>query len=498
MIRRILLADIDVFDSGHHSPAIRYSHHPVGLMYLAAAAKRQFPDIECRIFHTVTQADPLQCLITEIQDFKPDLIGLRSLSVAADEFTAIATAIRSNWPAIPLIGGGPYPSASWRDILQSGLLDLVVIGEGEDTFCELIAAMQAGTALPDTLSGTASMHKGEPRLNPPRALIRDVDSIPFPDYSLIDLKKYEGIKNHALQESSKSAFILSSRGCPYHCFYCHQLFGTAIRRRSATEVLSEMQQHLELRGIRDFVFLDDIFNVPMNAAKELLRKISIEMPDVRLSFPNGLRADFLDEEMLDLFARAGTVEMALAVETVSPRLQKMIGKNLNLSKAEKAIHLATQRFITRLFFITGFPSETWDEAMQTIDFAASFEYAAQPMLSVLRLYQDSPLFHLLEPNEEQKWAIAEQEKKQLHLEMFEDVAFYGDFFSEDKVPLKSHHLKELLYTWMSRVLVNPQRLKKSHSVLEKHLNPSQILEFYSGVFNKPAFSQNDLDRLLRF
>ncbi len=495
MIDRILLVDVDV--SRDSSASVYYSHHPVGLLYLAAAIKQKFPGIKFKVFHTSTSNDPISSIETIISSFKPDLVGLRSLSIAKSQFMQVAEKIRNLLPGIPVIGGGPYPSSSYAEILLERWVDLVVIGEGESTFSEIVEKYSTSEGLPMRVMGTAVLEDGKVLINEPRPVIQDIDQIPFPDYSFIDLKDYTGIENHALQDSSKSAFILSSRGCPYGCLYCHQLFGKKIRRRSAENVVAEMKKHVELRGINDFVFLDDVFNVPMNEAKKVLSLIIKDLPGVRINFPNGLRADMIDDEMLDMFEQAGTVEMALAVETAVPRLQKIIGKNLDIHKAEKAIHAATKRFITRIFFITGIPTETYDEALYTIDFAASFKYAAQPMLSVMRIYNNTRLYSMLDPTPAQVKALALQEKKVLHLEMFDNIEFYGDLFPPEKVPLKSSDLKELLYYWMRNVLIDSDRIRKSHEVLLKHLDHEKIIEFYRNVFDKPKFNDADLIKLLK-
>jgi radical SAM superfamily enzyme YgiQ (UPF0313 family) len=496
-LSRILLIDIDIFrDQKEAYNVINYSHHPVGLLYLASTAKEVFTDIEFRVFHTSTRKDPLGSIESIINSFEPDLIGLRSLSIAKDPFEKVAEQIRNLHPHVTVVAGGPYPSSSFRDILQAGLADIVVIGEGEKTFVDLIDALSANNDIPLDLRGTAVLHDGSVKVNAPRDTIKDVDAIPFPDYSLLDLNDYAGIKNHALQDASKCAFILSSRGCPYKCFYCHQLFGKKIRRRSAENVVAEMREHIEKRGVFDFVFLDDIFNVPMRDAKKVLTEIIESLPKIRINFPNGLRADQIDDEMLDLLEQAGTVEMALAVETAVPRLQKLIGKNLNLEKAIKAIHSASKRFIVRIFFINGFPTETYEEAMETILLAESFEYAAQPMMSVLRVYENTPLFNMLEATEEQTQMLAAQEQKELHLKLFGETEFYGDLFPRDKVPLTSENLQELLTKWMRDVLMSPNRLHKSHEVLEKHFDQDGILDFYRNVFDKPEIDHTHLKRML--
>jgi radical SAM superfamily enzyme YgiQ (UPF0313 family) len=497
MIKRILLIDVDLFRNEHIPDEARYTHHPIGLLYLISAVRQSFPDIEFKVVHTSTCADPLKSIESLMASFDPDMVGLRALSIATEPFRLVASAIRKQKPNIPIIGGGPYPSISYDEILSAGLIDMAVIGEGETTFVDLIGRFLKGLAIPTDVKGTAVIENGKLKINEPRPIIMNLDEIPFPDYDFVDLMAYAEIKNHALQDASKCAFILSSRGCPYGCFYCHQIFGKRIRRRSAGNIVAEMREHIDKRGIFDFVFVDDIFNVPVQECKKTLAAIIKELPKVRLTFPNGLRADFIDDEMLDLFEQAGTVEMALAIETVTPRLQKMMGKNLDMKKAEKAITAASKRFITRIFFMIGFPTETYDEAMDTIKFAASFDHAAQPVLSILRLYNNSKLFDILKPTEEQALAIAGQERKVIHLRMFDDMEFYGDLFSDEQVPLKSADMKELLFSWMRDVLGNQDRIKNSHQVLLKYLDHEKTLEFYRGIFGRPSFNDRDLQRLLK-
>lgn len=497
MPKHILLIDVDSFDASGQPLTAFGCHHPVGLLYLVSAAKQQFPDITFKVFHTATSSNPVQQTQAIIDSFKPDLIGIRSLSNAKESFKLISEGIRTASSGTVLIGGGPYVTASYDSLLKNNLIDIAVLGEGELTFNALIAHYNTSDAIPEHINGTAIMKDGNIIKAEARSFIDKPDSIPFPDYNLIQLNDYKGLKSHTFHDTSETAFILCSRGCPYNCFYCHQNFGHKIRRRSAKNIIEEMRQHIEKRNIRDFTFLDDVFNMPMPEAKEILRLIAKELPGVRLYFPNGLRADHIDEEMADLFEQAGTVELALAIETATPRLQKIIGKHLNLPKAAEAIESLSKRFITRVFFITGFPTETFEEAQNTIQFAMQFEYMANPIFNVLRLYNNTKLYKYLNPTQEQLKAIGEQESKEIHMNMFGDLGFYGDLFSDETVPLKGKDLKILLNTWLRYVLVNPVRIQKSHTVVARHLTDDKILEFYRGVFNRPGFSNRDLEKLLK-
>ncbi|MBF0166044.1 MAG: B12-binding domain-containing radical SAM protein [Alphaproteobacteria bacterium] len=500
MVKSLLLVDVE-FDRAINNKSngqyqSGWAHHPIGLMYLAAAVRDRFPDIAIRIAHTVTFENANQAILSLIDETKPDIVGLRSLSLFQNQFKSLAQAIRGHAPQLTLIGGGPYPSASYRDILSEGIVDLAVLGEGDVTLVELISRMRDTNELPSDVAGTALNVNGSLKINPDRPLIADVDSIPFPAYDLIDFKDYQGLSNLAFQETEKYALIFASRGCPYRCFYCHTNFGKKVRRRSPENVIQEMEIHYHERGVRDFMFIDDVFNVPKTVAKEILRLIVERLPGVRVNFSNGLRADQLDDEMIDLLEAVGTVHLALALETPTPRLQKLAGKNLKVDVAKHYIHKASQRFIVCTFFMVGFPSETFDEALSTVHFAKDLTYISQPVLSVVRVYRGTPLFDALSPTEEEAQCIESQTAGALTPSLFGDVAFYGDVVSKDKVPLTGEQIQMIRWEWMREVFHGKDRVRNSYTVLRKHLNTGQIINFYRNLYDRPDFDEAGLRQLL--
>jgi radical SAM superfamily enzyme YgiQ (UPF0313 family) len=164
--------------------------------------------------------------------------------------------------------------------------------------------------------------------------------------------------------------LFTSRSCPFHCIYCHNIFGKGFRARSPQNVLEEVKFLMNTYGIREFEILDDIFNFNTKRASEIFKML----PGLgaSFSFPNGLRTDLLDEDQLRVLKDGGVNYISIAVETASPRLQKLIKKNLKLDKVWNAIEICNRlRIFTRGFFMLGFPTETRDEIKQTISYACS-------------------------------------------------------------------------------------------------------------------------------
>ena len=243
MIRKVFLIDVEFDKNIKEGDQLqsKWSHHPLGLMYIISSARKKYPDIEFKILHTITCENAGEDIKKIISEFAPDLIGIRALSICSGEFKMIGEIIRQAAPETPLIAGGPYPSASYENILAfPPLVDLVVIGEGEITFVELLTWLHDKGSLPSSLMGTAVPCEGRVQVNKSRPIIENLDEIAPPAYDAIQLKDYRGISNQALQRADRCAFIETSRGCTYKCYYCHAALSKTVRRRSPDLVFEEI------------------------------------------------------------------------------------------------------------------------------------------------------------------------------------------------------------------------------------------------------------------
>jgi amino acid adenylation domain-containing protein len=222
----------------------------------------------------------------------------------------------------------------------------------------------------------------------------DFDSLLPPDRGFIDFQKYSQYIGHAMVRHSLS--MQASRGCPYNCAYCHRTMAKKNVARSAENIFDEVLFYYR-KGIRRFSFVDEVFNLHIENSMRFFRLVLKNRLKVQLFFPNGMRADRLTKEYIDLMVEAGTVNVGLALETASPRLQKLIRKNLDIKKLrENAEYFCScyPHVILELFTMHGFPTETQEEAMETFNFIKSLKWVHFPYVFLLKIRPGTDMMQL--------------------------------------------------------------------------------------------------------
>jgi len=223
-------------------------------------------------------------------------------------------------------------------------------------------------------------------------VVDDLDALPQPAWDLVDFDKYAKVRNFmSLLKGKRYAPIFTSRGCPYQCTYCHDIFGKKFRWRSPENVAAEVEL-LRGLGVDELQIVDDIFNMNPRRMKAVCR--AIEPYRVHITFPNGLRFDILDEEGCEALVRAGTYGACVAIETITPRLQELIKKRLKVDRAQQAIRwMADRGVLVRGFFMLGFPTETLEEIQATVDYAVDSDLTQAYFFNVVP-QPGTPLYDL--------------------------------------------------------------------------------------------------------
>ncbi len=321
-----------------------------------------------------TQVEPLAEGLTRLGcvSSPPRLLGVSALTWERDSLGTIVEELHRRWPGVPLVVGGPHASSYPEAVLDLPGVDWVVEREGELVLQRIVEALRAGARVEDIAGVSWRRPDGEIVRNPRPDFIEEQDQLPFIDFGKIRLSRYRAHKSFSQLGPRPTLPLMTSRACPFKCTYCHIFFGKGFRPMTAERVVEELAYQVRTTGIRDFEIVDDIFNFDYRRARRILEGILQAGLDVRLSFPNGLRGDLLKLEDIPLYRRAGTASYAIAIETVTDRIQKEIKKNLKLDRIADVIRAtAEHRIFSTGFFMIGFPGESRAEIDATIDFAVA-------------------------------------------------------------------------------------------------------------------------------
>lgn len=340
---------------------------PLGIMYIAAHIRQKF-NVEIRIINQKVNNTPNEDIVKQAKEFGADIIGLSVMTTNAYSLPYITDSLKVALPGSLIVIGGPHASAFGDKSLEGNVADIAVPYEGELTFEAIINAYLGNgdiTHVPGIFRRTVEGIVTNPGTI---QLAEDIDTLPFPAYDLIDLKPYWKSQSMTLLVHRKYASLFSSRGCPFKCIYCHRIFGDKFRIHSAERVVEEMEFYIKNYKVVDFEIYDDIFNHDKKRLFAICNLISRRGIKVGLSFPNGLRIDELDKSSIDALHDAGMYFCSCPLESGSPHIQKLIGKNLNIRKyLDNVEYIASKRIFTFGFAMMGFPRETEDDLNRTLD-----------------------------------------------------------------------------------------------------------------------------------
>lgn len=414
---------------------------PLGLIAIGSVLKREGYDI--RILDLRLSSNPDADLENTLAEFAPDAVGIGLMTVESNYAFAAARQVKSLKPDVTMIFGGPHCAHEPEFILHDPNVDLMVVGEGELTIIELMAALRDKRDLAG-IKGIAFKKDGQYIKTAAREKITDLDSLDQ-DYDLLDVHRYFNFDcSHEYLPATHSFMpIVTSRGCPFTCIYCHDIFGKDIRYRSPEAVIGEMQHMQEAYGVREFHILDDSFNIDMPRAKRIFDMIVERRMDIKISFPNGVRADFFDDEMIEKMSAAGVYRLALGIESGSLRIQKMISKSLDIGILKGVVSkLAQARISVNGFFMLGFPGETIDEMQQTIQFACDLDLS-------------TALFSLVIPNPGTELRDMVLEEAETHNKNFSDYSINA--VNSNASRLEPAELIKLQKQAYRRFYFNPRR-----------------------------------------
>lgn len=358
----------DIYPSKLAKSAISYQH-PLGLLYIATCIQEAGHEVQLIDGAFWTHQE----IIDKVREFKPGFVGLSANASMWTKAMKTAEDIKAIDPSIHVTAAGPYPSAVEELCLEKcGHLDSIVIGEGEETVPELTDRLVRGESLAGVAGVAFRAEDGAIIKNEPRPLIEDLDIIPIPDRRLLgDFEKYESPPGS--YKEKPIAIVMTSRGCKARCIYCFQMKGERrIRFRSVESVVKEIEELVNHYGFREIRFLDETFTADRDRALEIFRQLREKK--LKFSFYVSSRVNTVDYELLREMKKAGCWAILFGAESGVQKNLNTMKKGIKLEQTRNAVAAAKKAGL-RVYtpFIIGIPGETYEEALETIDFAIELD-----------------------------------------------------------------------------------------------------------------------------
>lgn len=342
---------------------------PLGLLYLSSYLRLAGFDVEIFDSTFSTRAE-LEARLTRGSG---GLLGVyTNLITRRSVIDILGKAKARGWTTI---AGGPESANYPVEYLDHGA-DVIVIGEGEATLEELIPAIAAHG--PHRLHGVAGTvfrdEDGAIVHNPPRAQLRDLDALPWPDRERVPLEQYVEVwREH---HGSGSVNLITGRGCPYRCRWCsHAVFGYTHRRRSPADCAAELAWIMERYAPDQVWYADDVFTIHprwlFEYAEELKRR-GLRVPFETISRADRMRASPHrgrdEKDIIQTLADMGCWRIWIGSESGSQRILDAMERGVTIEEVQWATHVARAHGIqVGMFLMWGYEGETVDDIAATVE-----------------------------------------------------------------------------------------------------------------------------------
>ena len=367
---------------------VRVDLEPLGLLYIAAFVAK-YSDHEISILDAQSDSSSVfpsgdglkmgmsdETIRARLQAAAPQVVGISALfQVHEAEVINIARMAKALFPEVPVVIGGLDAGVRYAEYLKSGVIDLVVRGDGEEPFLEVLNRVERGerlTGIPGTCEQLAS---GQIRQNPEWVRRVPFDEYPFPARDLVPRRFYE---NRKTQQAScpigfrhPALLMQSSRGCTLKCAFCDIVAVQDKWNAHAPEYVVDEIEHCATRyGTKEVVFVDDNFMLDPKRVVRICELIVKRKLKVALEVMPGVSVWTLNPSVIDTMVAAGLYRVTLPIETGNPKTLRFIKKPVNFDKVRASIDYCNRKGLyTAANMIIGFPFETREDIQQTFDFA---------------------------------------------------------------------------------------------------------------------------------
>lgn len=354
------------------------SRPKLGLMYLASTLKNR-RGISCEIWDQTISSFGLKDILKAVDSGKYLFVGFYSAVSMDDSVIRHIKDMRKFQSShIPILVGGP--SFTSAEVFLRAGCDIVCNGEGEETICQIVDYIKGAGDI-SNIKGISFMRDSRIINNEPQPLISNINEIPFPDYSLININKYCDFYIFNMRKPYTT--MITSRGCPFDCVFCdsHALWGRRYRTRSVNNVLEEIECLVRTHGVRYIAFQDDVFGMDYEWTDEFCGRLKEKRYDLSwmcILHPFSFKKD--PKKMLQRLRSAGCGLISTGLQSAHPQILKGLNRSPDEPKYLKKLIDASHglNMLSLVSFIIGSPGETLDTVKTSLDFLTTIKpnYAA--------------------------------------------------------------------------------------------------------------------------
>jgi anaerobic magnesium-protoporphyrin IX monomethyl ester cyclase len=344
---------------------------PLGLCYIAAALRKKGIDVSVidQFATKISNKD----LIDLIKRKKPELVGFSVLTPLVPDTRKLAKEIRGISADIKIVLGNIHGTCFPDEVLQEGMADIVVRGEGEITMLELCHRLDRKDSLKD-LPGISYRIDGQIVHNPERGFMADLDSLPYPAWDMLSLEAY---RSHPMISVNNAIAlpVLASRGCDYRCYYCSQDKSyNKFKYRKLEEVVNEIEYFNTNLKVKTFGFCDAYFPFDEKSGFEFCDTIIRRKLHKKIRWVTETRVDKVTPDLLKIMKAAGLHLIMYGIEVGNETVLKSLGKGTTLTQARTAVKESKKAgILTQGLFMLGLPGETEKTCKDTINFARELD-----------------------------------------------------------------------------------------------------------------------------
>ena len=336
---------------------------PLGILYISAYLEQYgFPN---HIYDSTFKT--LENLKGYLLQQNPDLIGIYTNLMTKLNVLKIIQFIKNDptLQKMKIILGGPEVRNHKENFLQHGA-DIIVFGEGENSMLEIVKLYSGNNHMDlHDIQGIAFLNaEGNMLINPERMLIGDIDQLPFPNRSKIDLQQYFDVwkKKHGISMLN----VNTMRGCPYSCKWCSRaVYGSSYRRRHPKLVADEIQWMKAHYQFDMIWFVDDVFTIN----HRWLREFADEIQERKMVIPYEIitRADRINEEVVRLLKKSGCFRVWIGAESGSQKIIDAMDRRVKVTQVRSMIQLVRSYGMEAgTFIMLGYPGEEESDIKETL------------------------------------------------------------------------------------------------------------------------------------